>query len=112
MELPHYVIDFSLCYQNCILNITSTDTFNADEGTSVNHTLIASDDNATFSLIENTSNLFSLTGTTLTFNGTTADFESNTVVFSAILRLPVKVIAVGVSSLRSARLTVMVCSVF
>jgi hypothetical protein len=34
------------------------------------------------------------------------------VVFSAILRLPVKVIAVGVSSLRSARLTVMVCSVF
>jgi hypothetical protein len=72
----HKVIDFSFCYQNCILNITSTDTFNADEGTSVNHTLIASDDNATFSLIENTSNLFSLTGTTLTFNGTTADFES------------------------------------
>jgi hypothetical protein len=40
MELPHYVIDFSLCYQNCILNITSTDTFNADEGTSVNNTLV------------------------------------------------------------------------
>jgi hypothetical protein len=95
---------------------------------------------ATFSLIENTSNLFSLTGTTLTFNGTTADFESNTksytakvkattgdrdtsvaesvtklvltVVFSAMLRLPVEVISVGVSSLRSARLTVMVCTMF
>ncbi len=79
----HKVIDFSFCYQNCILNITSTDTFNADEGTSVNHTLIASDDNATFSLIENTSNLFSLTGTTLTFNGTTADFESNTKSYTA-----------------------------
>jgi hypothetical protein len=34
------------------------------------------------------------------------------VVFSVILRLPVKVMAVGVSSLRLARLTVMVCSAF
>jgi hypothetical protein len=32
---------------------------------------------------ENTSNLFSLTGTTLTFNGTTADFESNTKSYTA-----------------------------
>jgi hypothetical protein len=31
----------------------------------------------------NTSNLFSLTGTTLTFNGTTADFESNTKSYTA-----------------------------
>jgi hypothetical protein len=33
-------------------------------------------------------------------------------VFSAMVRLPVRVIAVGASSLRSIRLTVMVCSTF
>ncbi len=74
----HRVHDFSLCYQDCILNITSTDTLSVNEGTSVNHTLVSSEDNTTFSLTENTGNLFSLTGATLTFNGTTADFESNT----------------------------------
>jgi transcriptional regulator GlxA family with amidase domain len=42
------------------------------------HTLVANDTEATFSIIENTSNLFSIDGQTLTFNGTTANFESNT----------------------------------
>jgi hypothetical protein len=31
-----------------------------------------------FSIIEDTSNLFTIDGQTLTFNGTTANFESNT----------------------------------
>jgi hypothetical protein len=37
---------------------------------------------------------------------------NNSAAYSVILRLPVKVMAVGVSSLRLARLTVMVCSAF
>jgi mRNA-degrading endonuclease HigB of HigAB toxin-antitoxin module len=77
METTYYPVNFSLCYQNCILRIISTDTFNANEGVSVDYNLVTND-KATLSLIENTSNLFSLTGSTLTFNGIAADFESNT----------------------------------
>jgi hypothetical protein len=42
MELPHYVIDFSLCYQNCILNITSTDTVGKVNGDGLFGVLIVS----------------------------------------------------------------------
>jgi hypothetical protein len=45
--------------------------------------MVCSTCNATFNLIENTSGLFSLTGTTLTFNGATTDFESNTKSYTA-----------------------------
>ncbi|AYQ56254.1 hypothetical protein MS2017_0514 [Bathymodiolus thermophilus thioautotrophic gill symbiont] len=77
--------DYTLCVDgNCIagLAITSTNTFPANEkAASTTHTLTANDTATTFSIIENTSNLFSLSGTnnaTLTFNGTTTDFESAT----------------------------------
>ncbi len=61
------------------LGITSDATITANEGTRKTHTLVASDDTATFSILENPSNLFSLSGTnnnTLTFNGSTTDFET------------------------------------
>ncbi len=62
-----------------ILTITSSNTLDANEGVNnTTHTLVANDTEATFSIIENTSNLFSIDGQTLTFNGTTANFESNT----------------------------------
>jgi hypothetical protein len=62
-----------------ILTITSSNTLYANEGVNnTTHTLVANDTEATFSIIEDTSNLFSIDGQTLTFNGTTANFESNT----------------------------------
>ncbi len=72
---------YTLCVDgNCgSLAINSTATLTANEGTSKTHTLVASDDTATFSILENPSNLFSLSGTnnnTLTFNGSTTDFET------------------------------------
>ncbi|CAB5502085.1 hypothetical protein THERMOT_1551 [Bathymodiolus thermophilus thioautotrophic gill symbiont] len=63
------------------LTITSNNTLNANEGSSPTHTLTASDADATFSITEDTSRLFSLSGTnnsTLTFNGTNTDYESTT----------------------------------
>ncbi|OJA03557.1 cadherin repeat domain-containing protein, partial [Bathymodiolus thermophilus thioautotrophic gill symbiont] len=76
----------NLCWESCpvpaTLTITSTNTFSANEkAASITHTLIASDTTATFSITENTSGFFSLSGTnnnTLTFNGTNTDFESAT----------------------------------
>jgi hypothetical protein len=75
----------NLCWEYCpnTLAITSTNSINVNEGTPSNHTLVANDTNATFNLIENTSGLFNLTGTTLTFNGATTDFESNTKSYTA-----------------------------
>ncbi len=75
-------VDYTLCIDgNCggSLAINSTATLTANEGTSKTHTLVASDTSATFSILENPSNLFSLSGTnnnTLTFNGSTTDFET------------------------------------
>ncbi|CAB5496671.1 hypothetical protein THERMOS_541, partial [Bathymodiolus thermophilus thioautotrophic gill symbiont] len=63
------------------LAITSNNTLSANEGSSPTHTLIANDSAATFSITEDTSRLFSLSGTnnsTLTFNGTNTDYESAT----------------------------------
>ncbi|OIR23800.1 cadherin repeat domain-containing protein [Bathymodiolus thermophilus thioautotrophic gill symbiont] len=72
-------ISLSLCYQNCSLTITSTNTFSINEKVeSTTHTLTASDPAATFSIIENTSHLFKLSGTNnkiLTFDGTNTDYE-------------------------------------
>jgi hypothetical protein len=47
------------------------------EGTSDTHTLVANDTTAIFNIIENTSNLFSLNGSTLSFDGAATDLESN-----------------------------------
>ncbi|AYQ56274.1 hypothetical protein MS2017_0535 [Bathymodiolus thermophilus thioautotrophic gill symbiont] len=76
---------YTLCVDgNCIagLTITSTNTFPANEkAASTTHTLTANDPAATFSITENTSGFFSLSGTnnaTLTFNGTTTNYESTT----------------------------------
>jgi hypothetical protein len=43
----------------------------------VTHTLVANDTTAIFNIIENTSNLFSLNGSTLSFDGAATDLESN-----------------------------------
>ncbi|CAB5498614.1 hypothetical protein THERMOT_897, partial [Bathymodiolus thermophilus thioautotrophic gill symbiont] len=75
--IPQRTINF--CWEDCgTLTITSTNNLNTNEGTNLEHTLTASDTAATFSIIENTSGLFSLSGTnntTLTFNGTTTEYE-------------------------------------
>ncbi len=98
--------DYTLCVGgDCgSLAINSPATFNAPEGTSTTHTLEASDgpifevidkhftgttytsdytlepidDTVAFSILEDTSGLFNLNGTTLTFNASTLDFESTT----------------------------------
>ncbi|MBA5249768.1 MAG: hypothetical protein FE834_09635, partial [Gammaproteobacteria bacterium] len=74
--------NYTLCIDNDCGNISmrSTDTLEAPEGTSITHTLQASDPFATFQILGN-AGLFSLSGdknATLTFNGTTTDFESST----------------------------------
>ncbi|OIR25383.1 cadherin repeat domain-containing protein [Bathymodiolus thermophilus thioautotrophic gill symbiont] len=69
------------CWEDCgTLTITSTNNLATNEGNNLEHTLTASDTAATFSITENTSGLFSLSGTnnTLTFNGTTTNYESAT----------------------------------
>ncbi|MBA5249779.1 MAG: cadherin repeat domain-containing protein, partial [Gammaproteobacteria bacterium] len=71
----------TLCWENCNLAITSTDTLTANEGETKSFTLQTNNPSATFTLLENPSTLFSLSGTnnaTLTFTGTTTDFESTT----------------------------------
>uniref|UniRef100_UPI0034DE83A6 hypothetical protein n=1 Tax=Candidatus Thiodubiliella endoseptemdiera TaxID=2738886 RepID=UPI0034DE83A6 len=71
-------------YESLSLSITSDATLTANEGTaSTNYTLVASDTNASFSIVAGTnlSNLFSLSGTNntaLSFNSTNTDFESAT----------------------------------
>ncbi len=78
-EAPlEYTGNNALTVQTLNLSITSPATLTANEGTSKTHTLVASDTSATFSILENPSNLFSLSGTnnTLTFNGSTTDFET------------------------------------
>ena len=77
-DMPQRTLN--LCWEDCgVLAITSTNTLSINEGVgNTTHTLIASDTAATFSIIENTSGFFSLSGTnnaTLTFNGTTTDYE-------------------------------------
>ncbi|OJA03333.1 hypothetical protein, partial [Bathymodiolus thermophilus thioautotrophic gill symbiont] len=74
-----YTSTLNLIWQHD-LSITSINTLDTNEGTNLEHTLIASDTAATFSIIENTSGLFSLSDTnnTLTFNGTNTDYESTT----------------------------------
>ncbi|CAB5499772.1 cadherin repeat domain-containing protein [Bathymodiolus thermophilus thioautotrophic gill symbiont] len=75
-----YTSTLNLIWQHD-LSITSINTLDTNEGANLEHTLIASDTAATFSIIENTSGLFSLSDTnnnTLTFNGTNTDYESTT----------------------------------
>ncbi|SGZ98820.1 hypothetical protein BTHERMOSOX_1737 [Bathymodiolus thermophilus thioautotrophic gill symbiont] len=75
-----YINTLNLIWQHD-LSITSINTLDTNEGTNLEHTLIASDTAATFSIIENTSGLFSLSGTnnaTLSFDGTNTDYESTT----------------------------------
>ncbi|CAB5505590.1 hypothetical protein THERMOT_2178 [Bathymodiolus thermophilus thioautotrophic gill symbiont] len=75
-----YIQDLILAINNN-LTITSNNTLSANEGSSHTYTLIANDSAATFSITEDTSRLFSLSGTnnsTLTFNGTNTDYESAT----------------------------------
>ncbi|CAC9562077.1 hypothetical protein [uncultured Gammaproteobacteria bacterium] len=79
-SIGHTNANFPLAF-NSNLAIISANTLKANEGANSSYTLIAKDDNATFSIIENPSNLFSLSGTNntvLNFNGTNTDFESNT----------------------------------
>jgi hypothetical protein len=57
--------------------IASTNIITIFEGTSDTHTLVANDTTAIFNIIENTSNLFSLNGSTLSFDGAATDLESN-----------------------------------
>ncbi|CAB5499133.1 hypothetical protein THERMOT_983 [Bathymodiolus thermophilus thioautotrophic gill symbiont] len=80
-SLFSYTKTFNLVWQNG-LTITSTNTFPANEkAASTTHTLVANDTAATFSITEDTSGFFSLSGThnnTLTFNGTTTNYESTT----------------------------------
>ncbi|AYQ56272.1 hypothetical protein MS2017_0533 [Bathymodiolus thermophilus thioautotrophic gill symbiont] len=83
-SMPQRTIN--LCWESCpvpaTLTITSTNTFPANEkAASTIHILVANDTTATFSITENTSGFFSLSGTnnnTLTFNGTTTNYESAT----------------------------------
>ncbi|CAB5505345.1 hypothetical protein THERMOT_2137, partial [Bathymodiolus thermophilus thioautotrophic gill symbiont] len=75
-----YTSTLNLIWQHD-LSITSINTPDTNEGTNLEHTLVASDPAATFSITEDTSRLFSLSGTnnnTLTFNGTNTDYESTT----------------------------------
>ncbi|WP_139458595.1 cadherin repeat domain-containing protein, partial [Bathymodiolus thermophilus thioautotrophic gill symbiont] len=68
----------SFAFDSANFNITSTNILNTNEGANLEHTLTANDTAATFSITEDTSGLFSLSGThnnTLTFNGTNTDYE-------------------------------------
>jgi hypothetical protein len=77
-----------------ILTITSSNTLYANEGVNnTTHTLVANDTEATFSIIEDTTNLFSIDGQTLTFNGTTANFESNTKSYTFIVNASTGIVA-------------------
>ncbi|OIR25134.1 cadherin repeat domain-containing protein [Bathymodiolus thermophilus thioautotrophic gill symbiont] len=63
------------------LSITSSNIFTADEGVSTNYTLTANDIAATFSIEDDSSGLFSLSGShnqILSFNATNLSFENNT----------------------------------
>ncbi|MBA5249295.1 MAG: hypothetical protein FE834_07200, partial [Gammaproteobacteria bacterium] len=77
---PTILSGYTLCIDGDCGNLamTSTPTLEAPEGTSITHTLATNDPSATFTLLENPSNLFSLSGTTLTFTGTTTDFDDTT----------------------------------
>ncbi len=63
-------------YKSLSLSIASDATITANEGANKTHTLVASDNTATFSILEDTSGLFNLNNNTLTFNGSTTDFET------------------------------------
>ncbi|AYQ56898.1 hypothetical protein MS2017_1199 [Bathymodiolus thermophilus thioautotrophic gill symbiont] len=77
-NLDSYIKNLVLAFSHD-LTITSTNNLNANEGISLIHTLATTNTAATFSIIENTSNLFSLSGTNnaiLAFNGTTTNYKT------------------------------------
>lgn len=72
----------SLCYLNCDLTITSPYNYSIHEGVSFTRTLVANDSSATFSIIENTSGLFSLNNKAITFDGTNTNFENGSLEYN------------------------------
>jgi hypothetical protein len=74
------ICSVSLCrFEINYLSSSSSSVHTTFEGTSDTHTLVANDTTAIFNIIENTSNLFSLNGSTLSFDGAATDLESNVV---------------------------------